>query len=341
MKLDGFTASLKARKLDDDQIEAAVNIVGQFGEFLARRKKSIENSSSEDLYAFSDHLMERKKNTFENYLSLLRLGYFQKKKELIITFLEILDGSEMIANFSKRLEEEYGKSIRDEVFRNIELPPFGIRPQQKAGITKELVKRFLAKIDYSTCRKFFEPGLRDKYPQSYEKPRELFRELNDIDEFLRRSHQNLVNTLTNHQKENTLFFTQEVDDEVIAYVKRDQTIETGVRNGERVIISKIPYSTKKYIHETDERKKRFLHCHNPWIRHALLNEDRPTDPVLCGCSAGYFKNFWEAMLNQPVKVEVLKSLINGDQTCEFVLHLPPKNHQGFQQTDSHAEVPTT
>ena len=173
-------------------------------------------------------------------------------------------------------------------------------------------------------KRFFETGLRDKYLKSYEKPTELFQELNDIDEFLKRSHQNLVNALENHLKEDRLFFTQEVNDEVIAYVKHDQTIETRIRKKERVIITKIPYSTKEYIDETDKRKKRCFYCHNPWIREALLKEDRPIDPVFCGCSAGYFKNFWDAVLSQPVRVEVLKSLFKGDQVCEFALHLPQK-----------------
>ncbi len=324
MELAGFKVALQERKLDDEQIEAAVDIVDEFGKFLSHQKKSVEKASNEDVYAFSDYLIEKEKNTFENYLSLLRFGYFQNNKELIIASLEILDGSEMIVNFSKRLMEEYGEKIRDEVFEGIGTPPLGIRPQQKVVVTKGLVERLLAKVDYAACKTFFEVGLRDKYPQSYERPTELFQELNDVDEFLRRRHQNLVETLENHLREDTLFFTQEVDDEVIAYVKRDQTIEAGIRKGERVIITKIPYSTREFIHETDERKKRFSYCHNPWIRQALLEEDRPIDPVFCGCSAGYFKNFWEAVLNQPVRVEVLKSLVKGDQICEFALYLPQK-----------------
>lgn len=325
MKLDDFKVALKERKLDDEQIEAAVDIVCEFGRFLGLQEKSVWTASYEDAYDFSDYLIKKEKNTFENYVSLLRFGYFQKNKRLITAFLEILDGSEMIVNFSKRLKEEYGEKIRDEVFGDTDLPPLGIRPYQKVAVMKGLVKRFLAKVDYIACKKFFEAGLRDKYLRSYEEPRKLFQELNNVDEFLEGSHQNLINTLENHLKDDTLFFTQDVNDEVIAYVKRDQTIETGIRKGELVIITKMPYSTKEFIHETDKWKKRYFYCHNPWIREALLKEDRPIDPVFCGCSAGFFKNFWEAVLNQPVRVEVLKSLIKGDQICEFALHLPQKS----------------
>ncbi len=320
MELDGFKVFLQQRKIDAEQIKAAMLIVEEFSRFL-RYQKSVEHASHEDVYDFSDYLIKQEKNTFENYVSLLRFGYFQKNKKLIIGFLEILDGSEMIVNFSKRLIEEYGEELRDAVFEGIEIPPLGIRPRQKVAVTKRLVERFLAKVDYAECKTFFEIGLRDKYPQSYEKPTKLYQEADDVDEFLRRSHQNLITTLENHMKEDTLFFTQEIDDEVIAYVKRDQTIETGIRKGERVIIAKIPYSTKEFLHEKDERKKRYFYCHNPWIREALLEEDRPIDPVFCGCSAGYFKNFWEAVLNHPVRVEVLKSIISGDKICEFALHL--------------------
>ncbi len=324
MELNAFKVALKEQKLNEEQIEAAVDIVNQFGEFLSLQKKLVETASYEDVYDFSDYMINKKKNTFENYASLLRFGYFQKNKRLIIAFLEILDGSEMIVNFSKRVKEEYGEKIRDEVFKDVKLPPLGIRPNQKVEVTKELVIRFLAKVDYIACKKFFETGLRNRYLRSYEEPRKLFQELNDVDKFLERSHQNLIDKLEKHLKEDTLFFTQEVNDEVIAYVKCDQTIETGIRKGKRVIITKIPYSTKDFIHETNKRKKRYYYCHNPWIREAFLKEDRPIDPVFCGCSAGFFKNFWEAVLDQPVKVEVVKSLIKGDQICEFALHLPPK-----------------
>ncbi len=324
MELEGFRVFLKERKFEEEKLEAAIKIVGKFDNFLRGQKKSVENASYEDLYNFSDFLMETGQNTFDNFVALLRFGHFKGNKEVVIGALEILDGSEMIANFSTRLQEEFGERLRNEVFRGIGVPPLGIRPKQKVGITKELVERFLARVDYEKCKTFFEVGLRNKYPQSYEKPIALFRELNNLDKFLKTQHQNLVKTLKTHRKDDTLFFTQEVTDEVISYVKRDQTIEAGIRQGDQVFITKIPYSAKEFIHETDTRKKRYYYCHNPWIRHALLEEDQPIDPVFCGCSAGYFKNFWEAVLNEPVRVEVLKSFIKGDQICEFALHLPKK-----------------
>jgi hypothetical protein len=54
----------------------------------------------------------------------------------------------------------------------------------------------------------------------------------------------------------------------------------------------------------------------------LKEEDQPVDPVFCNCSGGYYKNYWEAVLGQPVKVDLLESVIQGDHVCKFALHLP-------------------
>ncbi|MFX1252149.1 MAG: hypothetical protein ACFFCZ_11135 [Promethearchaeota archaeon] len=322
MKLDGFKEYLQERKLDIDKIDAAVNIINEFGTFLAKQKKQVENASYDDLYNFSAYLIENKKNSFENYVTLLRFAYFKKNNEMIVASLEILDGREMIENFSKRLINEFGEKLRNQIFEGIEVPPLGIHPKNKPAVTKKLVERFLAKVDHEKCKTFFEVGLRSKYTESYKKPTELFHQTNDIDEFLKIRHQNLVKTLENHLQEGTLFFTQEIDEEVISYVKQNPTIEAGIREGNQVIITKIPYMAKHFIHETNEKKKRYYYCHNPWIREALIEEDLPISPIFCGCSAGYFKNFWEAVFDQSVRVEVLESVIRGDKICKFALHLP-------------------
>lgn len=322
--LNSFGEYLKGQNLNKDQIKQSISIVSRFKDFLLKSGKKLETASYNDLYDFSDTLIADTTNTIENYISLYRFGVFQQNKELTIATLEIIDGREMIENFYNRLHEEFGQQVRNEVFEGIGIPPLGISPKLKPDSTKKLVERFLEKCDYETAKHFFEIGLRNKYTQSYVAPAQLFSETDNIDEFLKLRHENLIATLQNHFEEETLFFTQEIDEEVISYVRAHPTIEGGIREGNRVMITKIPYMAKQFLHTTDDKMKRYYFCHNPWIRDALKEEDQPINPVFCGCSAGYFKNFWEAVLGQPVRVEVLKSVIAGDDVCEFALHLPPR-----------------
>ncbi|MFW9848047.1 MAG: hypothetical protein ACFFF4_02840 [Candidatus Thorarchaeota archaeon] len=320
--LESFKEYLQDRDIEENQIDTSLRLIEELYSFLKDWNETLENATEESFYRFSEILIENGRNSFEAYAALYRYGVFLKNKPMIITYLEILDGREMMPNFYKRLQNEYSQEVADEIFEGIGIPPLGIRPRDKARFTKTLVNRFLAKYDSDTCKTFFEKGLRDKYTDSYIQPAQLYKELGNIDEFLRIRHQNLVGQLERHLDEDSLFFTQEITEEVVAYVKARLSIEGGIRNGNRVTITKIPYQTDQYLEETDEKMRRYYFCHNPWIRDALREEEQPIDPVFCGCSAGYFKNFWEAVLGQPVCVEVIKSIINGDDVCEFALSLP-------------------
>ena len=41
----------------------------------------------------------------------------------------------------------------------------------------------------------------------------------------------------------------------------------------------------------------------------------------CYCGAGWFKRVFEEALSKPVKVEVLQTIANGADTCEFRIHI--------------------
>ncbi|MFW9916063.1 MAG: hypothetical protein ACFFGZ_10690 [Candidatus Thorarchaeota archaeon] len=323
MELNKFKEFLEEKKLDTGQIDIAVDIITEFGQFLAEHDKSLENIAYEDLHSFSAYLIANKKNSFDNYLGLLRYGYFTKNNQLIIAAMELIDGSEVMTNFSKRLIAEFGEEARNEIFGDIEGPPLGLHPSKRPAITKQLIKAFLAKYNRERCEEFLAEGLRDNYwAESSE--REKFQKAANIDEFLKNKRQDFIKRLENHLQEETLFFTQEITKDVIDYVKNHPTIESGVREGNRVIITKIPYMTKEYLKEADEDKKRYWYCHCPWVREALKEEKQPVDPIFCNCSGGYYKNYWETALGQPVKVEVIESVLKGDSVCKFALLLPPE-----------------
>lgn len=322
MELKGFREYLKERKVESDKINKAIDLITEFHEFLFNNEKSLDNANYNNLHNFSAYLITNKKNSFENYVYLLRFAYFKKNNQLVHATMELLDGREMIENFSNRLIKEFGIKVRDEIFEGDKVPPLGLHPKKKPEITRKLIERFLKKFGPDECKKFLADGLRDKYTEDYIPAREKFLKINNIDDFLKDKHQQMMKTLKKHQKEGTLFFTQEVDEEVISYVENDPSIEAGIRKGNQVNITKIPYMTKHFLNETDEKKKMYYYCHCPWVREALIEEDQPIPPIFCHSSGGFYKNYWEAVLDQPVKVDLLESVIKGDKACKFTLYLP-------------------
>jgi hypothetical protein len=41
----------------------------------------------------------------------------------------------------------------------------------------------------------------------------------------------------------------------------------------------------------------------------------------CNCSKGFVEKYWEAVLQKPVKVDLLQSAISGANECKFAIHL--------------------
>jgi hypothetical protein len=122
-------------------------------------------------------------------------------------------------------------------------------------------------------------------------------------------------------KEKTLYFTQEIDGEVLEYVRNTPTCQNGVREGDIIYVTKIPYMAKKYLREKDPKKKRYYYCHCPWVREAIKS-DTKISPNFCYCSAGFEKRPWDVIFDQPVKADVIESVLKGDFVCKFAIHIP-------------------
>jgi hypothetical protein len=80
--------------------------------------------------------------------------------------------------------------------------------------------------------------------------------------------------------------------------------------------------TSAYLAETDPILKHYYYCHCPWAREAIKNGDVTLAATFCNCSAGFHKKPWEVALGQPVRAEVLESVLMGDDRCRLAIHLP-------------------
>jgi effector-binding domain-containing protein len=93
------------------------------------------------------------------------------------------------------------------------------------------------------------------------------------------------------------------------------------REGNIIYTTKIPFNPKGYQEATDGVEKRFHYCHCPLVKEAI-REGQKISATFCYCGSGWFKRLWEGILGEPVNVEVLKTVLQGDDCCQFAIHLP-------------------
>jgi hypothetical protein len=333
MDQEGFRTFLQSRNLSGEQIEQQVAIVERFEVFLQtlRPPSQLDQASAEAAQAFVDQLMVEHNNTEDNLLALARYGRFASRgrnNALYVAILELLDGSEALEGMYRKVGQVVGEQKRDEIFGEIALPPLGTPNRQKARITQAVMERLENQVDDEACRKIFSDSFRDLRDEGYLEDKRLYEEIGDFDRFLEVKRQQFIDLLEQLKNKGGLFFSQEITDEVIDFVQGDPEISQGVRQGDILYITKIPYLAKEFLAETDPDKKRYFYCHCPWARESLREGERPVSAKFCQCSAGFHKKGWEVIFGQPLQADVLESVLQGDMRCRFAIHLPPDFSHG-------------
>ena len=95
------------------------------------------------------------------------------------------------------------------------------------------------------------------------------------------------------------------------------------------------YKTIDKFLEAEERVQRIVregdilyqYYYRPGCACGLVNKLPAGENIsmtYCHCSAGFLKAYWEQVLERPVKVEVINSIISGAKECKFAIHFAEK-----------------
>jgi len=319
MDKKGFRSNLQARQQNEEQIEAAIALAERFETFIEGTGRA---PTAETAWAFSRLLIEEGYNTEENYIALIRYCAFIKNNAMFVALLELVDGGEVSENLYRMTEERFGKQVRDEIFAGIGIAPYGIPSPEKPAYLQPVIERLVDRVGEEACQEFLSTCLRDLPDQYYLDEPSKYHQAGDIDTYLLQRKAAFLTNLEACLREERLFFAQEITEEVLEFVRNDPEMGGGRREGNTIYETKIPYMTRQYLAETDRTMKRFYACHCPWAREAIRKGDVRLAEVFCNCSGGFHKKPLEVVFAQPLKVEVLESVLKGDDRCRFAIHLP-------------------
>ncbi len=321
---EGFRGFLQGRNLSADELEASISIAERFVSFIGEE-------GSNEASGFVELMISEGINSYENFLALARYGIFVENNEIYLTFIGLIDGGNVIDVLHHKLGASVGEEKRDQVFRGIDMPPLGMPSSQKPMVTKAVMDQMESQVDPETCRKVLSDVAHGIPKEYYKEERERFLKAKDIDEYLEGKRKRAIAQLEKHRDEGTLFFNQEITDEVVDFVKSRPDMLTGARKGDKIVHTKIPYMTKEYLVETDERMKRYYACHCAWARETIKTGEPQISPSFCYCSGGFTKQPWEVALNQPLEVKMVKSALKGDIECQFTIQLPKDVLTGLEK----------
>lgn len=219
-----------------------------------------------------------------------------------------------LAKFARCLEAVAGKETRKEVMAGSEALTSQSSRQEVIAWTQEAMQRLAAAVPEQHAQEIMA-GCACQYPKA---ELSAFRQEYEATQDLDRVHRMLQERFESFLEESLA-----LDSELVQEVLSRGWGLAGVKEGDRIIATKIPKSSylAEYLKETNPDRRRQYYCHCPRVRDALqTSESLPT--TYCYCGAGYYKGIWEEILQSPVEVQVLESVLQGDEVCKIAIHLP-------------------
>jgi hypothetical protein len=218
-----------------------------------------------------------------------------------------------LMKFSRCLCDIAGEEIRDIVMEGSEALSENADPLEVIHWTQGAMERLGAKVDEEPLKSIMT-ACACQYPTS---------DLQDTRrEYEARGDIHFAHRMLQEKFEVFLRDSLRLEEELVTQVVERGWGLAGILSGNTIIATKIPKSGSlvEYLMETDPEKKRQIYCHCPRVREAIaLSERFPIS--YCYCGAGFYKGIWEEILQDPVEVEVLESVLSGGEVCKVAIHL--------------------
>ncbi len=322
MKEEAFRRYLKGRKLSATKIEFYIAAVKEFERYLRKRKTTLKSASVDVLRDYIALLIEEDRNSEDRLVAIARYCYLAKRNDLFIHFTGILNAWDVLPAIGERLATMAGKATRLKVFQGLEMPPLGSPQESYPKLTKMVLDRMEAELPARTCRQIMTWNYHNIPIEAFKESKDRFEKAASIDEYLKGEHQRLVREMESCIREGRPWFEQEITPEVVEFVRGNQEICTGVRQGDKVYKTKIPYAPKQFLKEKDPTMRKYYSCHCQLVRTALRDGKPRIPATFCYCSAGFEKLHFDAIFGEPVDVELLETPLKGDARCRFAVRIP-------------------
>ena len=221
-----------------------------------------------------------------------------------------------LSKFSSCLDKIAGEDARKKILQGSEKLTSDSNSDEIVEWTRQAMQRLDDLVDQEK-RIEIMTGCACQYPESdLQEIREAYKQTKNID---------LVHTMLQEKFLSFLKDSLKLDDGLVEDITNRGWGLAGVKKGNTIVATKIPKSGSltEYLREADPEKKRALYCHCPRIREAI-GSNTQISPTYCYCGAGFYKGIWEHILKQPVKVELLQSVLQGDEVCKVAIYLPPE-----------------
>ncbi len=327
--MDGFEEYLRSKGVSEDRSRSAMANASEYEDHLARSGHDIRSCDASVLDQYLAELIAGGRNEPERLVDIARYCAFRSRPDLFIHLAVMLNSYDILPLMKSRLRTLHGNDKCEAVFFGFERPPLGTSMDEYPPLTARILDRIEDELSPEQVRDLLIWNYHEIPAESFREEKERYEASTSLDEFLASEHRRLIEELKERHRTGQMWYEQEVTQDFIDHVSADQRLQTGVRDGDRIICVKVPFDPKDFYRETDPRLRRYHYCHCPLARSALKEGRSIPSSSLCNCSAGFTKLPWDVIFGENTEVEVMETVLRGGDRCVFAIRIPAKvlSHQ--------------
>jgi hypothetical protein len=321
--LEGFKDYLKSKGMGEDRARSAMANASELEVYLTGSGESIADCESSVLDQYLAKLISEGRNEPERLVDIARYCAYRSRPDLFIHLATMINSYDILPLMEKRLRELYGNDKCEAVFHGFVRPPLGTSTSSYPPLTARIIHSMEGELSPGQVRNLLTWNYHEIPPEAFQAKKQRYEGSPSLDEFLASEHQRLVEELKERLESGQPWFEQEVTQEFVDHVAADQRLQTGRREGDRIICVKVPFDPSNYYRENDPQLRRYHYCHCPLARSALKDGRSLPSSSLCYCSAGFTKLPWDVIFGEDTEVEVLETVLGGGDRCAFSIRVPP------------------
>lgn len=324
-----LTKLLGSKGYGKEEVAAALESLRDLGEELAAKGLSFDRPPTA---AVEDWLARRFASPdapgggtigAERLLRVLALYYsLVKENALAIRILAYLLPIGVLPAMAGRVESLHGPEVRGQVETVAGIPAPGSPPEAYPSATARFVTALRETLGEEMAAKALAWNVHGIPASAFAAERERFLELGSIDGWLADYHRRQVETLARHAESGELWFEQRITPAVVDFVASRQEVLAGVRRGDKILVTKIPYDPEAWLSERDPVRRRRLACHCPLAASSITGAGAEVPALWCSCSAGFAKFRFDVVFGEETEAEVLASVLAGEELCRFAVKIP-------------------
>ncbi len=317
MKLDLLKQLYERNNLPIPAMEKAISLIQTLNDVA---NEDIDVISEEELDDLIKWLVDKGENTLDAFITMMRYFSIIKRHDLYVHLTRYTGMLDVMENIIKRLETRVGKEKAAKILKDFSAPVLGTPPNQLPDYVDLLMACLEGDLDAETIEVVLAGNNHGLSRQAVLPEKIQYEAAASLADYLKDRHTRKIEELKQHYREQKVWFEQIITEDTIDFVAKNQEVLSAELVDDTLFVTKIPYDTDRYLNAEDQRTKHYYGCHCPFAREAI-KAGKKLPERFCYCSAGFAKFPFEVILDQPLKVKVLKSILAGDDICRFAIDL--------------------